>query len=73
MRQKLGELSTQFIVDQKGKKTGVILDIKTFQRLLDELEDFYLATLAEAALLDRENTVSLEEAKKQLKQKKSKK
>ncbi|MBY0353417.1 hypothetical protein K2W90_03570 [Candidatus Babeliales bacterium] len=74
MRQKLSELSTQFIVDKAGKKTGVILDMKTFQNLLEEIEDLYLATLAQAALQEKGECVSQEEVEKYFKKsKKSKK
>lgn len=31
--------STQFVTDQKGKRVGVMLDLKTYQRLLDAAED----------------------------------
>jgi PHD/YefM family antitoxin component YafN of YafNO toxin-antitoxin module len=29
----------RYVVDGKGKKTGVILGIKDYQRILDELEE----------------------------------
>jgi predicted DNA-binding protein len=50
MKSLLEEIAPQFIVDKAGKKTAVILDIATFQHLIDELEDFYLGVLAQAAL-----------------------
>jgi hypothetical protein len=33
------ELNERYITDADGKRTAVILDIATFERLLDELED----------------------------------
>jgi hypothetical protein len=44
------EITPQFIVDKAGKKTGVILDIATFEQLMEKLEDLYLGTLAKDAL-----------------------
>ena len=39
------ELQAQYITDEAGKKTAVILPIEEFEELLEDLED--LATLAE--------------------------
>lgn len=66
------DIPTQFIIDETGKKTGVILDIETFQKLIDELEDFYLAALAQASMQDSD-TISHDEVKERFAQKKSKK
>lgn len=33
------ELNERYITDANGKRTAVILDIATWERLLDELED----------------------------------
>ena len=52
----------QFVVDAKGKKTGVILSMKRYQKLMEDLHD--LAVVAERRT---EKTVSLEEMKRRLK------
>jgi len=52
----------QFIVDSKGKKTGVLLSLKRYQRLMEDLHD--LAIVAERR---KEKPVSLEEMKRRLK------
>ena len=52
----------QFVVDAKGKKTGVILSVKQYQKLLEDLHD--LAVVAERRA---EKLVSLEEMKRRLK------
>lgn len=31
----------QYIIDEQGNKTAVILDLKVFNKLLEELEDLY--------------------------------
>ncbi len=51
-----------FITDDKGRKKAVILDIKLYQELLEDLEDLRL--LAERR---DEATSSLEEVEKRLK------
>ena len=48
----------QFIVDDKGKRTAVVLPIKEYERLLEDLHDLQII----AARRD-EPTVSLEELK----------
>ena len=47
----------QFVVDKTGKKTAVILDIETFQHLMDELEDFYLGIIAQTAKREDEEII----------------
>jgi len=41
----LKELGVQYISDESGEKTGVVLPIQQFRELLEDLED--LAVLAE--------------------------
>ncbi len=52
----------RFITDDKGRKRAVILDIKLYQEMLEDLEDLRL--LAERK---DEATSSLEEVEKRLK------
>ena len=52
----------QFIVDEEGKKTGVILSLKRYQKLMEDLHD--LALIAERR---EEVPLSLDEMKDQLK------
>jgi hypothetical protein len=52
----------QFVVDAKGNKTGVILSMKRYQKLMEDLHD--LAAVAERRA---EKPVSLEEVKRSLK------
>ncbi len=33
-------IKTQFITDEYGKKLGVVLPIKIYKKILDELEEF---------------------------------
>jgi hypothetical protein len=45
MTRTIRELQTQYITDEKGNKTAVILPIEEFEELLEDLQD--LAILAE--------------------------
>jgi len=55
-------MDTQFIVDETGKKTAVILPVEDYEELLEDIHD--LAVIAERK---DEPTISLEELKKRLK------
>ncbi len=39
-------LNPQFIIDAQGKKTSVILDIRTYERLVEYIEGLYLGFIA---------------------------
>lgn len=52
----------QYVVDSKGRKTGVLLSLKQYERLLEDLHD--LAMVAERR---DEEPISLDELKKRLK------
>ena len=52
----------QYVVDANGKKTGVILSLKHYQQLMQDLHD--LAVVAERR---DEKPISLEEMKRRLK------
>jgi hypothetical protein len=52
----------QYIVDDKGRKTGVLLSLKQYEKLLEDLHD--LAVIAERK---SEKPIALEEMKRRLK------
>ena len=52
----------QFIIDAKGNKTSVILPLKRYQKLMEDLHD--LAIVAERRA---EEPISLDEMKRRLK------
>ncbi|MHB8778030.1 MAG: hypothetical protein ACYC6R_09745 [Anaerolineales bacterium] len=56
------DLQAQYITDENGRKTAVVLPIKEFEELLEDLED--LAVLAERR---EEPTISFEEVMERLK------
>ncbi|HEX9138093.1 MAG TPA: hypothetical protein VF905_14310 [Nitrospirota bacterium] len=57
----MGTTQEQFIVNAKGKKTGVLLSLKQYQRLMEDLHD--LAVVAERR---KEKPIAFEEMKQQL-------
>ncbi|MBU2591573.1 MAG: hypothetical protein ABIJ24_05560 [Nitrospinota bacterium] len=55
-------MSTQFVVDESGKKTGVILKLEEYDELLEDIHD--LAIIAERK---DETAISFDELKGKLK------
>jgi len=56
-------MNIKYIVDEKGRKTAVIIPIKEYRRLMEDLHD--LAVVAERR---HEPTIPLEELKRRLKE-----
>lgn len=55
------DLKEQFVVDAKGKKTGIIIPLDRYQKLIEDLHD--LAIVAERRT---EKPISLDEMKHRL-------
>ncbi len=55
------KLKERYLINAKGQREAVVLDILSYQELLDDLEDLYL--IAERK---KEPTFSLSEAKRRL-------
>ncbi len=53
----------QFVVNAEGKKTGVLLSVKQYEKLLEDLHD-----LAVIAARRDEEPITLEEMKRRLQQ-----
>ena len=53
--------SVQFVTDENGKKTAVVIPIDAYEELIEDIEDFKIA-------LERkdEDTITLDELKKEL-------
>ncbi len=58
----LRDLQAKYITDENGEKTAVVLPIKEFENLLEDLND--LAVLAERR---EESTISFDEVMERLK------
>jgi hypothetical protein len=59
-------IKPQYVTDAQGNKLSVILPIKDFNALMEELEDLYDQRLYDEAKADNEPTISIEEAFKML-------
>lgn len=59
-------IKPQYITDAKGNKLSVVLPIKDFNMLIEELEDLYDQRLYDEAKADNEPSIPLEEAFKML-------
>lgn len=59
----MAKFQEQYIVNEKGQKTAVVLPVEEYQELLEDLHD--LAVIAERR---DEPTVSFEKLKKRLKE-----
>ena len=57
----MSKIREQFIVDRDGKKTAVVMSLRDYQRLLEDLHD--LSVIAERR---EEPSVPLEEVKRRL-------
>jgi hypothetical protein len=58
-------ISPRYIVDETGKKTEVILDVATFEQLLEYLEDVYYSAIAKDAMAKGE-FLDFEEVSKEI-------
>jgi len=59
----VAKIREQYVVDEKGQKTAVIIPVEEYEELLEDIHD--LAIIAERR---DEPTVNFEELKKKLKQ-----
>lgn len=60
----------QYIFDEKGKKIAVVLSVRTYENLIEELEDLCLGKISEVILKKKEKRYSLKDIKKEIKKKK---
>lgn len=51
----------QYIVDEEGKKVGVLLSIEVYESLLEELDEVYCSKLFQKAIEANEPSIPLEE------------
>jgi hypothetical protein len=58
----MGKIQTQYLIDEQGQKTSVVIPVEEYEELLEDLHD--LAVIAERK---DEPTISFNELKKRLK------
>ena len=64
-------MAPQIITDKKGRKTGVILSIKDYEKLLNESEELAAVKAYDKAKAKKQTCIPLREAIKLRKQKKN--
>ena len=57
-------LSPQYVVDKDGNKKAVMFDMKSFNELLEQIEDMYLLAVAQTQAERDQETVPHEEVMK---------
>ena len=55
-------LNERFVIDNKGERVGVLLDIEAYRRLLDELEELESLRAYDDAVSSRGEAVPFEQA-----------
>jgi hypothetical protein len=58
----------RFIIDEKGQRIGVLLDIEDYQRLLEELEELEAIRAYDAAKASGDEVLPLEQALAEIEQ-----
>ncbi|MFA5074790.1 MAG: hypothetical protein WC436_01675 [Candidatus Babeliales bacterium] len=66
----LKNIEPQYIFDEKGKKIAVVLSVRAYENLVEELEDLCLGKISEAILKKKEKRYSLKEIKKEIRKQK---
>lgn len=62
----LSKITPQYIIDKAGNKTAVILDIISFEQLLEEIEDIYFGAKAHKALQEEDEFITHADVKKKI-------
>ena len=57
-----------YVVDENGKRIGVLLDIKDYQKLLEELEELESIRAYDAAKASGDEAIPFEEATAEIEQ-----
>jgi hypothetical protein len=58
----------RFIIDEKGRRIGVLLDIEDYQKLLEELEELEAIWAYDAAKASGDEVLPLEQALAEIEQ-----
>jgi PHD/YefM family antitoxin component YafN of YafNO toxin-antitoxin module len=58
----------RYIIDEKGNRVGVVLDIADYQRLLEELEELESIRAYDAAKADSDEVIPFEQAVAEIEQ-----
>ena len=58
----MGLPNKTYIVDEKGERVGVLLDIEEYEAILEQLEDLESIRAFDAAKASNENAIPFEQA-----------
>lgn len=64
------QITTQFVINEKGEKSAVIVPMKTYLEMLEKLEELEDVRMYDAVKSRNEPTISLEEYRQKRKAKK---
>ena len=64
----MGLLNKTYIVDEKGNRVGVLLDIDEYRSLLDDLEELESIRAFDAAKSSNDEAVPFEQAVREIEQ-----
>jgi PHD/YefM family antitoxin component YafN of YafNO toxin-antitoxin module len=64
------QVITQFVINEKGKKSAVIVPMKTYLEMLEKLEELEDIRMYDAVKSRNESSISLEEYRQKRKAKK---
>lgn len=65
-------MKTQFITDEKGNKVGVILSMKDYEKLLDEVDEAHTVRMYDKAKSEKLSFRPFEDALKDIEQRRAK-
>ncbi len=66
---RIREIKGRYVVDEKGKRVGVILDAKEYQRILEELEELDAMREYDAAKASGEKPIPFERVTREIERK----
>jgi PHD/YefM family antitoxin component YafN of YafNO toxin-antitoxin module len=64
------QITTQFVINEKGEKSAVIVPMKTYLEMLEKLEELEDIRMYDAVKSRNESSISLEEYRQKRKAKK---
>ena len=65
------KIKEKYVVDEKGARVGVLLDVKDYQKLLEEVEELESIRGFDAAKASGDEAIPLEEALAEIEQKRA--
>ncbi len=64
-------MNENFVVDKEGHKIGVFLDMKTYERIMEELEELEDIRAFDEAREAKDEAISFEQAIREIEQKRN--